>query len=109
MSKEELIHQVLNEKQIDLYNFWAIKLLKEYPEYRQKVLKYWIKTNSKLIFVDILNSEICINEKSIITNCYSFYFTSSSHPEEKGFLNWILREEIKQTNKQINNKNKTKK
>jgi hypothetical protein len=89
MSKEQLIHQVLNEKQTDLYLFWAMKLLKEYPEYKQKVLDNWGFENVNDDVLEIYNNDIC----SRSYNKYFCYYTNSSDLETDLFLNSVLRKE----------------
>ena len=101
MTKEELIHQVLSETNIDLYNFWATKLLTEYPEYKQKILNYWVNLNYEVYKYKDINNVIIDDSKRLHNGCnneYSFYYTSSIYKESSGYLNWILREE---QNKQI--------
>jgi hypothetical protein len=89
MSKEQLISQVLNEKQIDLYLFWAMKLLTEYPEYKQKVIDNWrfLDINSEIL--EIYDNNVCSKNHY----GYLFYYTASSDLEGNGFLNWTLKEE----------------
>jgi hypothetical protein len=90
MNKEELIHQVLNETNIELYNFWAMKLLKEYPEYKQKVINSWGFENINDAILKIYNNNnIC----SLTNNGYFCYYTNSSDLETDLFLNSVLRKE----------------
>ena len=95
MTEKELIHQVLNETNIDLYNFFAKKLLIEYPEYRKKIKKYWIKHLERFIIIN----NVIINDSKDITNGYDinddkvFYYTLYADLEEEGYLNYILRQE----------------
>ena len=91
MTKEEIIHQILNEKNTDLYLFWSMKFLKEYPEYKQKIINQW---DSRMVDVNIIRikrNNIC----SPYTNDsnYNFWYTYSIDLELDGYLNWILRQE----------------
>ena len=96
MTKDELITQVLNTTNIDLYNFWAMKLLTEYPEYQIKVknnYSVWDKTISQKLFInnfskDILGTGTCKNSEF-------FHYTFSTDLEWEGSLNWTLRNEQK--------------
>ena len=92
MTKEKLIKQILNETNIDLYNFFAKKLLTEYPEYKQKVLDYWIhlSIDSRNI---IISQKVIIKNKNITSNDGFFHYTSKGDLEKEGFLNWVLRKE----------------
>ena len=102
MTKKELIHQVLNETNIDLYNFWAKKLLIEYPEYRKKIKDYWVKTGidlsdinmENILFGDIKIDDDDYDYNSLITIDNQFLFTNANDLESEGFLNWILRKEL---------------
>lgn len=86
MTKDELIHQVLNEENIDLYNFWAMKLLTEYPEYKVKVCNPLFASSTSIY------TKVYINPgKNIITD--SYFITSSWNKEGGGYLNWVLRNE----------------
>ena len=88
MTKHELIHQILNERNIDLYNFWAIKLLTEYSEYKQKILDYW--------GFNAIIDNIVIDKDKRLYNGYNdykhgFYYTPGDDFETEGYLNWVLR------------------
>jgi hypothetical protein len=96
MTKKELISQVLNENQTDLYLFWAVKLLKEYPEYKQKVLDFWINLGGTDKNID----NVVISDKGSYKRLYNgyddtkfrFYYTSIDK-DSLGYLNWTLKEE----------------
>jgi hypothetical protein len=90
MNKEKLIHQVLTEKNIDLYNFWAVKLLNDYPEYKEKIRDNWWNCEDRDI------SEVKISENKSLYNGIDgnpFYYTYSKKLEDGCFLNWVLRQE----------------
>ena len=95
MNKKKLIYQVLNTTNIELYNFLAMKLLNEYPEYKQYILNYWIHNgicDNKNIDNVVINKNKylyngCDNPESM------FFYTYKTNLEEEGYLNYILRQE----------------
>lgn len=87
MSKEELITQVLNTTNADLYNFFAKKLLTEYPEYKQKIKNCWVGYEK----ADI--SRVLTASDNSLYNGELFHYTYSDNLEELYFLNWVLRNE----------------
>ena len=90
MTKEELIHQVLSETNIDLYNFWATKLLTEYPEYKQIMINNWnYSVNSKRDY----STALYLDDDKNLSNGEDFQYTFSSELEWEGLLNWTLRKE----------------
>jgi hypothetical protein len=93
MTKEELIHQVLNETQTDLYNFWAMKLLKEYPEYKQKVIDNWGFEDVNDEILEIYNNMIISPYNHITLNKYYFAYTIIGNLERGHYLNWTLRKD----------------
>ena len=90
MTKKELIHQVLNTTNIDLYNFWAMKLLTEYPEYKQKILDCWD-------FTAIIDNIVIDKDKRLYNGFEDdelcFYYTYHDDLEYEGFLNYTLKKE----------------
>lgn len=88
MTKEELIHQVLNTTNIKLYQFWAVKLLNEYPEIQQKVADNWESISVKI-------GKVQINPLGHITSTdlLEFYFVFIHSLEHKRYLNWTLRQD----------------
>ena len=93
MTKEELIKQVLNTTNIDLYNFFAKKLLTEYPEYKQKVLDHWV---NKGMYNNTNIDNVIIDKDKRLYNGYNdykhgFYYTPGDDFETEGYLNWVLR------------------
>jgi hypothetical protein len=96
MNKEKLIHQVLNETNIELYNFWVMKLLKEYPEYQQKIINNWIKRVPWSSYKYFKIKEVRYNKTGIFLfddHGDTFKITCNSDLEREMYLNWTLREE----------------
>jgi hypothetical protein len=94
LTKNELIYQVLNETNQQLYLFFAKKLLDEYPEYKQKIKDYWLGQNPLYKNVSIGRVEF---DGDSLFNGYEdddnmFYYTPShtTNMNTSGFLNYIL-------------------
>lgn len=86
ITKEKLIHQILNENNDDIYLFLCMKFLNEYPEYKEKIQREWNDNTS------LINEKIYINkDKNITTRENNFTFVISHYKERKYFLNWLLR------------------
>lgn len=96
MTKKEIIHQILNEENIELYNFWVMKFFTEYPEYPQKLVDNWSKKLNHSSYKNFKCTTFRIDHNNIVTlfnnnDCFRVYVKGDL--ERAFYLNHFLRQE----------------
>lgn len=98
MNKNKLIYQILNEQNEQLYIFWCIKLLNEYPEYITKLM-YLLFRHGEVINYKFKSLEIDKNQilglfKYDVNNSIYYTYTFCINSFKRRNLDLILKKEI---------------